>query len=233
MTVSRVLSRWSSLAILAGLSIGTSSAHAQRAVADTSTDHIVRITQRWGASSPIGELRARPMGADDVELRVWGGYGHGGTSGVILRRTDGRWQAWRAQVVRCVIDAATVTVDDASADQRAVLLAAARRHCPRTAHDYGTFYSVDTLALETLDAGRAALTWDRVLGAGVLELPPELLPRRIRIDGFAIVIEVRRGDVYRASTFHAVRPPEVAADSAARRIYRTVFDELPGPVRTR
>ena len=217
------------LAISASLGIGLSSARAQGATPDTATDYLVRITQRWGASAPIGALPDRSMSANDVELRVWGGYGLGGTRGVILRRTGDRWQAWRARVVRCVIDASTVRLDEASPGREAVLLAEARRHCPRTAHNYGSFYSVDTLALENVDARKAAPTWDRVLRAGVLELPPELPNRRIMIDVFGIVIEVRRGDVYRASHFHAVRPPEMAADSAARFIYRTVSDEFAAP----
>jgi hypothetical protein len=217
------------LAIVASLGIALSAARAQKAVADSATDYIVRVTQRWGAFSPIGELRMCSMDADDVELRVWGGYGLGGTRGVILRRTDGRWQAWRAQVVECVINLATTTWGETSPTD-SMRMAEARRQCPRFPDGSGAYHSVDTLALESLDARRAGSVWDGAVRAGVLGLPPKLPGNRIMIDGFGIVIEVRRGDVYRASTFHAVRPPEVAADSAAREIYRTVINEF-APIR--
>jgi hypothetical protein len=97
-----------------------------------------------------------------------------------------------------------------------------RRGCPHPPSGGGTFYSVDTLALEAADARDASTVWDRVLRAGIFGLPPKLYDNRIMIDGFGILIEVRRGDVYRVSRFNAVSPPEVAADSAAREIYRTV-----------
>jgi hypothetical protein len=45
------------------------------------------------------------------------------------------------------------------------------------------------------------------------------------IDGFALVIEVRRGATYRASMFEAIKPPEVDADRVAQQIYRTVMRE--------
>ena len=214
------------ITITASLTVALSSARAQAAPVDTSTDYLVRITQRWGASSPLGALPTRSMRADDVELRVWGGYGHGATVGVILRRTERRWQAWRARVVRCVFNASTLATNGGSAPTDSILLAEARRGCPRPADGAGTFYSLDTLALEVAEARNAGRIWEELLRAGVHELPPRLSHNRVMIDGFGIVIELRRGDTYRASKFAAVRPPEVAADSVARQVYRTVMSEF-------
>jgi hypothetical protein len=45
------------------------------------------------------------------------------------------------------------------------------------------------------------------------------------VDGFAIVIEVRRGDAYRASRIEAIKAPEVDADRVARQVYETVTRE--------
>ena len=208
------------------LGIALRSARAQRSASEDVTDYLVRITQRWGASSPVGALPANAMGADDIELRVWGGYGLGATRGVILRRRDGRWEAWRARVVECVFEASMIPGIESSPRRDSLLLAAARRGCPPAATGGGTFYSVDTLALDVVEARNAGMVWDRVLRAGVFELPPNIPTARIMIDGFAIVIEVRRGDVYRVSRFDAIRPPEVAADSAAREIYRIVGREF-------
>ena len=213
------------IAVFAFLGYAPSPVRAQQMAAET-TDYLVRVTQRWGASSPIGELRANPMGADDIELRVWGGYGLGGTRGVILRRRSDRWQAWRARVVTCVFEASMIPGIVSSSRRDSLLVATMRRGCPRRASGGGTFYSVDTLALEVADARNAERVWDRALRAGVFELPAKLHTDRITVDGFGIVIEVRRGDVYRASRFAATSPPELSADSAAREIYRTVAREF-------
>lgn len=169
------------------------------------------------------------MGADDVELRVWGGYGHGATLGVVLRRTDGRWWAWRARAERCVINAASLTTPAGASPTDSMLRAAARRRCHPSADDpgtSGTYYSVDTLALEEVDARRAGTVWEQSIHDGVFELRSLVRRNWIMIDGCTIVIEVRRGDTYRASWFAAIRPPEVAADSVARRIYRSVTSEF-------
>src|SRR5690348_15184635 len=106
MRTSRTAAR--AIAICAMLGIALRSARAQRSASEDVTDYLVRITQRWGASSPVGALPANAMGADDIELRVWGGYGLGGTRGVVLRRTRDRWQAWRTRVVRCVLEASMI-----------------------------------------------------------------------------------------------------------------------------
>jgi hypothetical protein len=214
------------ITISGSLLVAASSTHAQRSPVDTSTDYLVRITQRWGAASPIDALPTRAMGADDVELRVWGGYGLGGPFGVILRRTDRRWHAWRARVVTCVINASAFSQDVNSPPTDSMLLAEARRGCPRSVAGGGTYYSKDTLALEVADARNAGTVWEQAFRAGVFELPPRVPHERLMVDGFAIVIEVRRGDSYRASKFQAVRPPEVAADSVARQVYRTVMTEF-------
>ena len=209
------------------LTLALSPARAQGALADTSTNHLVRVTQKWGASSPLGALPTRPMGADDVELRVWGGYGHGATLGVILRRTDDRWRAWRARAERCVINAASLPTPAGASPTDSMLREEARRRChPPHMDGGGTFYMVDTLALEEVDARRAGTVWEQSLRDGVLELRSLVRRNWIMIDGFGIVIEVRRGDDYRVSHFAAIRPPEVAADSAARQVYRAVMSEF-------
>ena len=208
------------------LLLALSSVRAQRAPADTSDDYIVRVTQRWGASAFIGALPTRPMGADDVELRVWGGYGLGSTRGVILRRTDGRWQAWRAQVVRCVLEISKSHRSSAPFPTDSMLAAEARRNCSRPAAGGGSYMQADTLALTQVDARNAAFVWDSVVRAGVLDLPPRIRRNWIMVDGFAIVIETRHGASYRASRFEAIGQPETTADTAARQIYRTIKAEF-------
>ena len=63
-------------------------------------NYLLEVTQLWGADSFLGSLIERSMAGGDTELRVWGGYGLTGTTGVVMRRSGGRWQAWRVEVVR-------------------------------------------------------------------------------------------------------------------------------------
>jgi hypothetical protein len=45
-------------------------------------DYVLRITQMWGRESALGDARALTLAPDDVELRVWGGYGLTGAPAV-------------------------------------------------------------------------------------------------------------------------------------------------------
>src|SRR6187200_366461 len=102
-TPNRTVRTLRAVLVTACVTVAASAASAQAGAIVSPDDYLVRTTQRWGESSPLGALPARPMSADDVELRVWAGYGLGGAYGAILRRTGGRWQAWRARVVSCVM----------------------------------------------------------------------------------------------------------------------------------
>jgi hypothetical protein len=164
------------------------SAHVVSAPKD---DGFLKVTQGWERRSQLGDLLTRPMGADDVELRVWVGYGDGPPpSGLILRRTLGKWAAWDAQVTRVAVRE-----------------------------------SDDTLIVEQV-ARNADLekAWRDAVRAGVLALPPKRW--RGAMDGGDYVIEVRRGNEYRASVIEVVDPPEVDADRQVKAIYKIVMTGL-------
>jgi len=60
------------------------------------------LTRSWARRSQLGDLQNRPMAPNDIELRVWSGYGEPPAnspafSGLILRREGGKWSAWRAE----------------------------------------------------------------------------------------------------------------------------------------
>ena len=163
----------------------------QRVVSAPKNDGLLMITQGWERRSPLGDLQARPMGADDLELRVWIGYGDGPPpAGLILRRTLGKWVAWHAQVTRVAVRE-----------------------------------SDDTLIVDQI-ARNADLekVWRDAVRAGVLALPPKRW--KGIMDGGGYVIEVRRGNEYRASVIESVEPPEVYTDRQVKEIYNIVMTGL-------
>jgi hypothetical protein len=93
-------------------------------------DYIVEITERWGrADARLDDLREKEMGPQDIELRFWGGYGLGGTRGIIMRRTNGRWTASRALVRRCDISLPIPVADTLSETSQKRYEVEARRRC--------------------------------------------------------------------------------------------------------
>jgi hypothetical protein len=191
-------------------------------------DYLLRITQRWAAASPLGSLPARRMAPGDVELRVWGGYGLTRTGGVILRRTAGRWQTWRAYDVRCHLNVAIPIADTASAATESLYVALAHKRCGASigdTHGAARLYDADTLVVENVAVNDPEAVWKHVVALGGLELPPKV-PRKWRMmDGFTYVIETRRGDSYRASVIEALEKPEVDADRVARSVYDAVMSK--------
>jgi hypothetical protein len=212
--------------LVASLALAASSARAQAtSISAPDDDYLLRITQEWAAASPLGSLPAKAMAPDDVELRVWGGYGLTGTSGVILRRVSGRWQSWRARVVDCKLTVSIPIGDTASAATESLFVARAHKHCGSSIGDTqgaAHLYDADTLAVESAIASKPEETWQHVIAAGVLNLPPRVPRKWMMVDGFTYVIEVRRGDAYRASVIEALETAEVDADRVARIVYERV-----------
>ena len=188
-------------------------------------NYLLEVTQRWGADSFLGSLIERPMAAGDTELRVWGGYGLTGTTGVVMRRSGRRWQAWRVEVVRCTYEVPIPIADTASARTDSLFRRRARETCGGTLDSaaYGhSVYSLDTLVVDDVTGGDLDGVWRRALSAGVRQLPPRVPRTWMMLDGFSYVIELREGSAYRASVIEALDKPEVEADRQAREIYEAV-----------
>lgn len=204
-------------------------------VADTAS-YLLRITQRWGRESPLGALVARPMGPDDVEVRLWEGYGLGGQWGVIMRREGGRWRAWHARIVRCTYSVPIPVGDTLSPASVARYRRLARARCGerdagRAGAPPGTYGWIDiaddTVGLAPVTSGAPlASLWAEAVRAGVAELSPRVPRTWMMLDGHTYVVELRRGDEYRASVIEHTTPPETAADTAVQAV-ATVLRRLP------
>lgn len=205
----------------------SSGAQATRVVADTGS-YLLRITQKWGRESSLGSLPERRMGAQDVEVRLWQGYGLGGEWGTVLRREGGRWRGWYARVARChylvpIPVGDTLTPPSTARYQR---LARSNCHDPNAGQadaPPGTngwaVITVDTVAIVPLESV-ASLPglWADLVRAGVTGLPTHVPREWIMLDGHSYVVEVRRGDEYRASVIEHTSPPPTRADSVVQSV---------------
>jgi hypothetical protein len=205
--------------------------HAQARTESAPADnYLLAITQRWGKESALGDARALNLGQDDIELRVWGGYGLSATRGVIIRRNHGVWLGWAAEVHRCAVAVPIPVGDTASEATAAAFRERARRECGREFPDTlgaASIFTTDTLGLRQLRDVRALATaWESAVNAGVLTLPPEINPRRISLDGFGYVVEVRNAREYRASVIQHVERAETEADRQVQAVYRAVLPLL-------
>ena len=102
----------------------------------------------------------------------------------------------------------------------AELEAQARRNCPNDSTG-GTFITAHWLTLQRLPlSSPPAELWPQLVHAGVLQVPPEPHAKRMMLDGFTYVLEVRVGDVYRASVLPQYESSSEEADLNVQQIAR-------------
>jgi len=105
--------------------------------------------------------------------------------------------------------------------------AEARRHCGTTVAEVtagSQVLATDTLLVAPLDVAEGLIgeTWAAAERAGALDLPGRVERNRVVDDVFTYVVEVRRGDDYRASVIEHIERPELRADQQIRDIYAAV-----------
>lgn len=191
-----------------------------RRVTEPAGNYLLDITRGWARASPLGDLQRARMGSGDVELRFWSGYGSAGTRALVLRRTFAGWAAWRAVVHYCDLVLPRAVGDTLTRASVQRYQAEARRRCdePRD-ESSGVVITADTLEVVPLDAAvDLAGLWDELGSAGLLRLPPQVPRTRDGGEDHTYVVEVRRGDEYRASVIGRVTPPETDADRRVQRI---------------
>lgn len=219
--------------------LGARSAAGQaRVVSAPPEPSLLTLTTDWGRASTLGDLRARRSGPEDLELRVWGGFGFGATQGVVLRRSNGHWSVYLARVRRCAIQIPIVAGDTASRATMQAYVADARRRCDTPLTDVGAGMRVitaDTLAVDALALPDSAIeaAWQTAVRAGVLQLPARVERSRPASTDFTYVVELRRGAEYRASQIEHVEAPESPGDRQVQQIYAAMNAILPAELQVR
>lgn len=187
---------------------------------------LLEMTRRWSRASSLGDLQERALAPDDIEVRAWSGYGIGGSDAIVARREGGTWRAWSAEVVGCHISVVASIADTASAETRKGFIAAARKNChsaigtPRPGEGSVLFMS-DSVEVTALAASSAAIdsAWNAAVSAGMLTLPPSVPRKWWMLDGSTYLLEVRRGNEYRAAAIESLETPEVEADAQIKAVY--------------
>lgn len=186
------------------------------------------LTSGWARASILGDLREMRTGRDYLELRVWGGFGlTTNTQGIVLRRNEGRWSAFLARVLRCEIQISKSVADTASRSTRQGYLAEARRKCGTPLAEVGPgarILTTDSLVVDRLDLADSAIAnaWTAAERAGVSDLPGRVNRDRTIDDAFMYVVELRRGNEYRASIIEHLERPETKADQQVEEVYAAV-----------
>jgi hypothetical protein len=218
----------SASAVARALAIGALCSHqglAQaKVVSAPSEPSLLNLTGNWARASLLGDLRDLRVRRDHIELRVWRGYGSAETQAVVLRRADAHWSAFLARVIRCEIQVPAAAYDTASAATMRSFVAEAKRNCGKTVDNVSAgsrIIAADTLVVERLDIPETEVetVWNDAQRAGALQLPARVKHTSTREDGVTYVIELRRGDEYRASEIEHVEPPEVEADSQVQQLF--------------
>jgi hypothetical protein len=193
---------------------------------------LLNLTSAWTHASTLGDLRELKASPDYAELRVWGGFGFGATQGIVLRRVDGRWAAFLARVRRCEMQISRSAADTASGTTMQRFVADTRRHCDTPLGEVGAgvrIITADTLAVEQLDLPASSIdsVWTAAMRAGVSQLPGFVKRAETPSSDFTYVVELRRGNEYRASQIEHVEQPGTDADRQVQRVYAAIITLLP------
>jgi hypothetical protein len=188
---------------------------------------LLNLTASWSRASTLGDLRELRTRPDHVELRVWRGYGPSETQAVVLRRTDSHWSASLARVIRCEIQIPASVGDTASQATMRRYAAEARSRCGVSVANAGPgarIIATDTLLVQPLAVPESEIetAWKEAISAGLLQLPARVKRSRMMDDSITYMIELRRGDEYRAAEIEELERPEVEADTQVKRIYAAV-----------
>lgn len=195
-----------------------------KVVSAPSEPSLLNLTAGWARASTLGDLRELRVDRDYLELRLWHGYAAAETQATILRRERGHWSAFFARVIRCELAVPGQVADTASSATMRRFVAEARRNCGVSVVDVAPgsrLIATDTLFVQPIAVPESDIeaAWKDAQSAGAGELPARARHDAPTTDGSAYLIELRRGDEYRAAEIEDVERPEVKADSQAKQIY--------------
>ena len=179
-------------------------------------NYLHEIVQEWAGKTSQGNLRTTRLAENDLELRIWAGFGLVGTTGAILRRRDGEWSASRIFVER-YFAGATEEIARREGLLPPCIVESMRSRCTVQATESvdGDVLDYDLQCAETdpvtMEEAQRSLgeLWDDIKRLGVLELPPTIERDWVMLDGHSYVIEVRAGEAYRATVVEHAHDTDV------------------------
>jgi len=157
----------------------------------------LEIAQEWGKNSQLQELSQKQLSANDVELRFWSGFGIRGDRGVILQKENDNWSGKSVEILTCVVLA---TKNDKYEGQATVPKNFVSDLNCDPGFEKEMIQFADSLVISELPSIlNIAQLWSELNQQGISSLPPEVERTDIPPDGHGYVVELKVGDVYRAS----------------------------------
>jgi hypothetical protein len=182
--------------------------------------------REWVSRSPLGDLKAKQMGPNDIEMRFWQGFARR-TNALVLWRHTGRWSAAEVVVQRCsILVPSDVRLTEANTPGYE---AQAARNCGNesTGGESGQVVVARVPRQVPLHTSAdLSRLWTDLVNAGLLTLPPQGPPVQPGAASGAYVVEVRRGGDYRASVIDQLDPPATGAAGRAQHIERLLLARL-------
>ncbi len=191
-------------------------------------DYLLEVTQKWASErSKLGDLRVKPIDSTDIVLRFWDGYGMFGTRGILLKRVDGRWSGRKLNVKSCPIFYPD-SLKGKITKKDFFLRDFSTKDCNGDKYEYGSLTTIDTVLISPLNRPRSELkqSWNELLETGLLDLPTHVEHNWVMTDGRGFVIEVRVGDLYRASVLTYLKEPQVKAHKRIKKLAKILYRNL-------
>lgn len=206
---------------------------AAKIISEPENNHILNVTREWSKLVEIRDLRMKKFGEDDIEIRLWVGYGLGRTTAGIISRTNGDWKFISLNVDEYQISASD-SLAKADGNLPPDILGKMGGRCTigiarhmgsgkKAGIVVGTTYNLDCPHIYQRvdqDSSRLNQLWENLKEAGILDLPPD--DNILMLDGQTYLIELRHGLNYRASIFR--HPPDLETEEGKR--YQQVINLL-------
>jgi hypothetical protein len=190
-------------------------------------NYLLEVTQKWdSARSVLGDLRKKQMESDNIELRLWDGYGLFGTRGIILKRMSGKWTVQRVNIKTCAVyypDSLKGIVP-----KKKFFAGVTTKDCNGDKFDVGISLQVDTALVSKPLKVTANLNrlWNTLVENGLLDLPTNVKHSWIMLDGRTFVVEVRVGNFYKASVLAYLKNPKLKAYKTIKNIVRILYQKI-------
>lgn len=189
-------------------------------------NYLLEVSQNWGVNSDFGSLPKKNIGENDLELRIWSGFGIRGDYGAIINRTNGNWKAYSIEVRTCevlshkkeVSDSLKrlVTVDKSLTEQI---------NCNIESEEdlvNEIWQFTDSLFVAEIQTNANFKNlWKKIKDEGVLSLPSEVERTNFGIDGHSYVLELKIGETYHAYVVENAQP-QYESDEQVRQIVKSI-----------
>ncbi len=204
-------------------------------------NYLLNNVQEWGKYSDLQSLKIKQLQDDDIEFRFWG-FNAIGTQAVVLRRESNQWKALKVEIQLCEVLSVKGDVDTSNlmhfqipviyTDQIDCNKSAEFNIVPDILH-VTEYVSVIELS-ENLDLDGL---WNELNRLKVKKLESEAEPAPniskdvhgnvievVNIDGYDYLVELKIGDVYRASVAKSKSQSEL--DAQLQEMAQIIVDYL-------